>query len=353
MADNNQMNELLLSETAVPDIFIVSHMASLSKDAICLYIWILMTSSSGKITDSEIRGFFLLNEQDTGNAATELIEHGLLIKSEKSYQVTDIRKAEVDAYCRAQIAKGNMDTAQGLSGDEAERNQLAGSINRTFFQGRMPFSCYRLIDTCLYEYKFQGAVVYRLFEEGRNRKQHFYESEMAALARSWYNKGYTTLESLREFIENSKQVDEAEKLVRRLLRRSLNSLDHDYCTKWVEEYHASMDLVEYAFKTNAYRDSIKIMHIDQKLAEWYAAGITAVDAAAVYENERYQENKERNKLARKRKKNSVSWKTGSEAGIDIKKTEASAESLSDVSDMKETDDGGDDPILNMFRGVDD
>ena len=345
MSDNSRINELLLSDTSVSDIFIVQYMASLSKDAICLYMWMLMSNNTGEITESQLKDYSLLEADQAQKAVAELIQNGILIKKDTLYIMVDLKKKEVDAYCSARIAKGDIDAPAVLSSDEEQRNKLADSVSKTFYQGRMPYMFYRLIDTCLYEYKFEDAVVYRLFEDGRERKIHLKVNEMNNLASKWNDKGYNTLQKLGEYYKSHKNAKDIISLMGKLMRRRMNDLDIERINRWAAEYNATSELAEYAFKCNEFRGNIQMANVEDKLKEWHLADIHEIDKAAIYENERYQENK--TKSSRKRGKNNT-WKTGGEAGI---KVEAIKEDVK--AQQTEADDIDNDDILGLFRGVDD
>ncbi len=339
-ADNS---ELLLSDTPVPDIFITQYIQELSKKAICLYMWLLMIIGKDSFTLKDLDDYSVVSGEEKKEALAELISADLLLKKgEDNFVLADLKLREVDDYCKAQIAKG--DTLEGaqMSKDEA-RDVLARSINKTFYLGKMANINYRLIDTCLYEYKFDSAVVYSLFEEARNKKSHYRINFLQKLAEEWYKKGYTTPDKLKKMFDARSEIDNVIKLMGKLTRTHLDGLAIEMIENWVLNYGYKADMAEYAYRCNNFRKTILFKHVDEKLKEWYLADIKSIDQASVYENKRHEENK----LKSSRKWSSGnSWKTGSEMGV-LEETAPSAEV------KKEADDSADnDEILNLFGGMD-
>ena len=353
MKDNSTLSEMLLSDTSISDIFIVQHMASLSKDALCLYMWLNMICGKAlKVAESDVESYGLLSKADAGKAIAELISRGLLSKdSNDNYFLEDLKRNEVDSYIKRKFGEEVSGEYSAFKSESKERDVLAASINKTFFQGHMHYMYFRLVDTCLYEYKFEPSVVYRLFQEGRELKIHLKTDEMLSLAASWNKKGYTTTESLKDYFDKKNRNNEIVSLMGKLTRKHLNQLDYERIDKWVNEYEATPELTKYAFVVNEYRQNIKFIHVEEKLKEWYAAGIKTIDEATVYEAERAAENKA--KASRKRGRDNV-WRTGKEAGIVADTATINKEQIvnPEVNSTSSEDSDDYDPILGMFGGND-
>ena len=342
MKTGSETHELLLSDTSVPDLFIVQYMQDLSKDATALYLWLLMNGNKA-FTEKDAKRFGLIPEPDIGKALGELVSSSLILRKEDgSFLFEDLKKREVDSYIKA-AREGDLSDGTALSADEKARNVLAGSINKTFYQGNMPYLFYRLVDKCLYEYKFDSPVVYSLFEEGRDKRIHLSVTGMYSLAQAWYDKGYNDPERLSSYLSRKNDVEGMISLMGKLTRRRMNGIDIERIEHWVNDYGSTKELVEYAFKVNEYRGNITMKHVDDKLKEWYAADISDIDKAMVYENERKTENQ--TKIRKKLAKDNV-WKTGSEAGIEVSRKE------DDAKASKKEDPEDRDEILDMFGNGD-
>lgn len=344
------MSELLLSDTSIPDIFIVQYMASLSKDALCLYMWLYMTcGKSLRIVASDIDSYGLLSKQESGLAVSELISKGLLIrKSDDELFLIDLKKEEVNSYIRFRFGDEADSKFEAFNKESEQRNVLASSISKTFYCGRMPYVLFNLIDRCLFEYGFESQVVYRLFDEAREKKIHLKSEEMMRMASKWNERGYKTLELLKPYFDSQKNYKEIASAMGKMSRQHLNDMDYERFDVWANELGMNAQMAEFAFRCNEYRKHIQFRHVEEKLREWHAANIFTLDEAMVYENERYQENKA--KASQRKNKDNV-WKTGADAGLTA--DDESKKVKESKSDSSSTDDSAeDDPILSLFGGSD-
>jgi len=339
-------NDLLLSDTLVPDIFMVRYMPMLKKDSIGLYLWSLMTFKKGSFTLDEANSYGVIPGEDIKDCLADLVASGLLVREgDSKFAFVDLKRVEVDAYIKHGVDE---DGQPVFKSDEKSRNVLSNSIQKTYYLGNMQYMFYRLIDKCLYDYKFDDEVVYSLFEEGRDLRIHYKIQPMYDLASNWYEKGYITKDSLKDYYEYKKRRTSNEKLFGKLMRRRLNDLDIERIDKMTKDYCATPDLIEYAFKTLEWRGNITTMMVEDKIKEWFAAGISSIDKAVVYEGQRHQENK--SKASRKRGKTNTR-KSGLEAGIKVENETSNTDNQSsDAADDENQD--VNDSILNMFSGDD-
>ena len=347
-------NRLLLSDTGIPDIFVAKYAQSLSRDALLLYLWIMMKFGQGGSFDtSDIKKLNLIPESDTDKVLAELVTAGVLIRSDKKFNVTDLKAVEVDEYVAAAAARGYVNGDEGVQSDAKQRNVLADSINTTFYQGFMPYVLYRLVDKCLYEYKFESQVVYKLFEYGRDNRIDRDYLAMERCAADWYKQGYTTCERLEVFLERSSRVTKLTKLLGKLLRRRMNDNDISHITKWIMAYDTDEAMLNYAFRVNDYKGDIRTTDIEATLSSWFEAGVTDIESAALFEEERHKENK--SKYSRKKGRAGTSWKTGSEAGINADEQDSGIKEDKKDSAPEEGNAEEDlvlDDILDMFGGGD-
>lgn len=338
MSSKSDNSELLISDTLVPDIFIIQHIHDLSKNAICLYMWLLMIMGNTSFTMQNIAEYSVISDSEKTEAIAELISNDLVLKKgEKSFYLADLKKREVEEYCKTMIAKGDSLDGIELSKDKS-RDVLASSISKTFYLGKMANINYRLIDKCLYEYKFDSSVVYSLFEEARNRKCHFKISYLNKLAEDWYKKGYTTPDKLQKMYDSKNEIDAIVKLLGKLTRKRLDGLDMEKIEKWVYEYEMNSQMVDFAYRSNAFRDKISIKNVDDTLTLWFLADAKTVDQASIFENKKHEENKAK---ATRKKSSGNAWKTGSEMGVvsDVK---------ADKAEKPQDEDSDSDEILDLF-----
>ena len=338
-------NRLLLSDTGIPDIFVAKYAQSLSRDAILLYLWLMMKKGTGEsFGEKDVKDLNLFPVSDTDKVLAELMSAGLIGRVDKDFTITDLKVTEVEEYTADVLAKGYINKDKGVESDDKTREMLSNSISGTFYQGYMPYVFYRLLDKCLYEYKFESQVVYKLFEYGKDNRIDRDYLAMEKVAKEWYDQGYQTCDRLDSFLERSTRVSKLKKVLGNLMHRRMNENDISHINKWIMAYDTDEAMLRYAFKVNEYKGDIKTTDVEATLSSWYEAGVTDVEQAVVYEEERHKENK--SKYSRKKGRGGTSWKTGAEAGLTAegKKTEP--------DDAKDKTAGGEDDlpddILDLF-----
>ena len=130
---------MLLSDTSVPDVFIVCHMQELTGDTLKFCLWLMMTyGTAGKFTLESVKDYSYLNPSEASEAIAELIAAGLVYKSgDDSFCLTDLKQKEALDFAKAYAAKGvNIDGLE-LSADAKARDVLAASISKTFVSWSM------------------------------------------------------------------------------------------------------------------------------------------------------------------------------------------------------------------------
>ena len=266
------------------------------------------------------------------------------LKATNAYYFDDIKAREVEEYVQAR--KSRVENPEALlTSNEKDMKILSDSISSTFYQGELPYIFYRLIDKCLYEYKFDGRVCYKLFEEGYDQSIHRSHALMEKMARSWYDKGYTDIKSLEKQLEINKRTRKLIKLTGSLMRKRLNALDIERVTGWAEDLGATEELVNLAFRKNEYRSNLTLKNVGDTLTKWHDHGIKTAEEAARFSEEEHKENKRK---ATRRKANAGSvWATGEEAGIvSSDKEQPKADKASE--NTAEDDNESPDDILGMF-----
>ncbi len=341
-----ELSRLLINDSLLPDIFLVRYAQELSKNALLVYLWLNMTGDKNSFNEETVKKFKIIPDDEISKTLAELMASGLINRKDKIYSFDDIKAREVEEYVQAQKAKGGDPDLTGLKSDEQERKTLADSISKTFYQGELPYIFYRLIDKCLYEYKFDSIVCYKLFEEGYDQSIHRSNIQMENRAREWFEKGYTDIKSLEKQLEIDKRTKKLIKLTGSLMRKRLNGLDIDRVKSWAEDLGATEELVTLAFKENEFRSNLTLKNVGDTLTKWHDQGIKTAEDAARFSEEEHKENKRK---ATRRKANTGSvWATGEEAGLVNKSEQPKAEEPKNDKASEDKDDDGPDDILNMF-----
>lgn len=357
---NEDYSELVISQSLLDDIFVVRYLQDLSKEAVIVYLWLNMTAGDKEFDDETVKTYRVIPESKVKEVLTELLGAKLIKAAKDKFVLEDLKRREVEEYVNVCKAKGEAGDIPGMSNSE-EYNTLSASISKTFYKGMMDYNYYRLIDKCLYEYRFEGTVCYKLFEEGYQKGILRKYNAMAGIASHWYEKGYTTAESLEKYLEKNSLKERLVKLCSKTMRKHLTDLDINRIHGWVDNLNTNEELVAYAFRVNEFRNNLTLMHIETTLKKWFDLGIDTADKAAKLDEEEHKENARRS--AHRKSRSGTKWRTGAEAGIETAdnasgKTPESTEekpekkeSKASAEDKDESKKGGDsvlDDILDMF-----
>ena len=346
--DREDYSRLLINDSLVPDIFLVRYAQELSRNALLLYLWLNMKDMKENFDENTVKKFKIIPEDEIDKTLAELMAAGLINRKDKTYYFDDIKAREVEEFVQAQKARGDNPDAV-LTSNEKDMKILSDCISSTFYQGELPYIFYRLIDKCLYEYKFDVRVCYKLFEEGYDQSIHRSLALMEKMARSWYDKGYTDIKSLEKQLEINKRTKKLIKLTGSLMRKRLNALDIERVTGWAEDLGATEELVNLAFRKNEFRTNLTLKNVGDTLTKWHDLGITTAEEAAKFSEEEHKENAR--KAGRRKANAGSSWRTGAEAGIGD--TKPVSDNKTEVSDnTKEEDNSIPDDILDMFGDSD-
>ena len=316
---NDDYSELVISQSQLDDIFVVRYLQDLSREAVVVYLWLNMTAKDSEFDEESVKSYRVIPESKVKEALTELLGAKLIRASKDKFAMEDLKRREVEEYVNICKAKGESGDIPGMN-DTDEHKMLATSISKTFFRGLMDYNYYRLIDKCLYEYRFEGTVCYKLFEEGYQKGILRKYNAMAGVASHWFEKGYTTAESLEKYLEKNSLKDRLVKLCSKTLRRHLTDLDINRIYGWVDDLNANEELVAYAFRVNEFRNNPNLKHIEDTLKKWFDLGVDTADKAAKLDEEEHKENVRRS--VNRKSRSGSKWKTGAEAGLALTDTDA-------------------------------
>ena len=354
---NDGYSELVISQSQLDDIFVVRYLQDLSREAVVVYLWLNMTAGGSEFDEESVKTYRVIPENKVKEALTELLGAKLIRASKDKFVMEDLKRREVEEYVNICKARGESEDIPGMS-DTEEHKMLAASISRTFFRGLMDYNYYRLIDKCLYEYRFEGTVCYKLFEEGYQKGILRKYNTMAGVASHWFEKGYTTADRLEQYLEQNSLKERLVKLCSKTLRKHLTDLDIVRIHSWVDNLNTNEELVAYAFRVNEFRNNLTLMNIENTLKKWFDAGIDTAEKAAKLNEEEHKENAR--KSAHRKNRAGSKWKTGAEAGLsmsgegsgnaeDTKAPAAGNEKPGPDNGKAKKDDGSiPDDILDMF-----
>ncbi len=297
--------KLLLTDTAIPDLFISEYMAGLSEVALKCYLYLCSGAKSLRcsLSEKDLTARLSLTLDDVKGALLELTYSGLIEKGDRGVIfLKDLKQVEIDGYIRVQREQTLPPDASPIRAEDEERDTLCRSIEKTFFTGSMGYQWYREIDVLLDDFHFEQGVVYRLFLDCYEKKQLRSLTQVRSRALIWQSKGITRLDELSEYLAREEEISQTLHKVGKILRRKTVSYDEDCVRIWIERLGYSFDIIDYAIKKVWEYQEPSLNKADSYLKSWFASGVRSLADAHTYEEEKAKKNKQayqRDKDARK------------------------------------------------------
>ena len=259
----DESRKLLLSDTLVPDIFIMEYLPGLSGLAVKIYLYLLLSAHSVRSITEQDLSRRLGQDSDTIHAAlVELAAVELIALKERSLEIVDVKAAEIE---RAYRPKTESSPQEMIKAQEkfGVREKLMADIAKTFFQGLMSPSWYGEIDSWFDRYHFEPEVIYALFQECARRNKLDSKAYIAKVAENWASRGIATFNDLNTYFMAYDKVNKASKKVGRKLRRTMTEYDEEMVARWIEQYHYDFDIIEIALRKSTRVTNPNLEFIDR------------------------------------------------------------------------------------------
>ena len=282
----DESRKLLLSDTLVPDIFIMEYLPGLSGLAVKIYLYLLLSAHSVRSITEQDLSRRLGQDSDTIHAAlVELAAVELIALKERSLEIVDVKAAEIE---RAYRPKTESSPQEMIKAQEkfGVREKLMADIAKTFFQGLMSPSWYGEIDSWFDRYHFEPEVIYALFQECARRNKLDSKAYIAKVAENWASRGIATFNDLNTYFMAYDKVNKASKKVGRKLRRTMTEYDEEMVARWIEQYHYDFDIIEIALRKSTRVTNPNLEFIDRVIREWFEHQLRDAEAIKVYETEK-------------------------------------------------------------------
>jgi len=278
-----ESRKLLLSDTLVPDIFIMEHLPALSGLAVKLYLYALFcTRTKHALTESDLARRMGEDTDMIKAALTELAAAELIVLRDKGFEFSDIKAAEIEKIYRPRTASTPL---EALSGQKAQpaREKLMSDIAKTFFQGLMSPSWYSEIDSYFERFGFEPEVIYALFQECARRNKLNSKAYIAKVAENWASRGIVTYADLNRYFMTYDQISKASKKIGRKMRRNMTEFDEEKVARWIEKLGYDYDLIEIALRKAARLTNPNLDFVDRLLEEWFSHQLKDAESIQAYE----------------------------------------------------------------------
>ena len=297
----DEKRKLLLTDTQVPDLFISDYMLGLSACAIKCYLYYLMVEKKSKnLSEKDFAGRLGFPLEEIKGALAELTMAGLIQWNNKGkIELMDIKEVEVEAFLRLKN-KSMTEKPEGIRPEDNKRDDLAHSVEKTFFHGSMAHGWYREMDILWDEFQFEPDVIYHLFKYCKE-KRHLSSIQMVhTTAVLWKQKGVKSMKELSDFLEKESAVSQMMIKIRKKLRRRMTEYDEEYIRDWMEKLPFSEEIMEFAIRRmSEFQNYPSLKGADELLKEWHLRDLKTFQEIELFEKEKAAQNKKQYAIEKK------------------------------------------------------
>jgi DnaD/phage-associated family protein len=282
----DESRKLLLSDTMVPDIFILEYLPELSGLAVKIYLFLLLTARTNRnITDQDLARRLGQDADAIRASLLELATAGLIELKERSIELMDVKAAEIERTWRRKTTSLPEETTQSQQ-RFAKREKLMADIARTFFQGMMSPSWYGEIDAWFDRYGFEPEVIYALFQECAHRNKLDSKAYIATVAENWSKRGIVSFNDLNSYFLAHDKVSKLSRKIGRKLRKNMTEYDDEIVARWIDQLGFDFDIIEIALRKMTKMSHPNLAFIDRILQEWFEHQLHDAEAIKTYEQEK-------------------------------------------------------------------
>jgi DnaD/phage-associated family protein len=290
--------DMLFSDTGIPDIFICERMPSLPSECVKVYVYGLFLCKNNKAARLEEISEKLGLSRDTLNAALVTLENEeLLVRTPSGISFTDIKAREVDRLYRRKEVSSPGEVLSNTRFHQ-KRNSCIQSMNQMFFGGLMPSEWYTFIDNLFNQHRFDEDVMVSLFQycKDRDALNRKYVGQVAA---NWSKKKITSHLELEKYMEAFQRTRDLGYQIFKALRlsKTLSIYEEECVERWSEEYGYGMDVIEIALRKTMGKP-VSFRYIDSILKNWFLEGLKTKDQVLAFSERKAAAAKEEAAAAR-------------------------------------------------------
>ena len=284
---------LIFEDLNIPEVFISEHFCSANSDYIKVYIYCLyLCKYNSEISILDLSKKLSIPINTVEQAFKYWEEQGVIIKKNKSYELCDLKRIEVNKLYSPKLSTTPEEALENTN-NNVLRTQAINDINTTFFQGIMSPSWYTDIDLLFKKYSFEEDVMVALFRYCFDR-QALHRNYLYAVAEGWSNNKIKTMNDLEKYYLANEQANKIKKTISKKLgiMRNLSQYEEAYIEKWTNEYRFNMDIIEIALKKTTAKTNFSFDYLDRIITDWHEKNFSTQDEILSYLKEQKQKAKE-------------------------------------------------------------
>ena len=282
----DESRKLLLSDTMVPDLFILEYLPTLSGIAVKIYLFLLLTVRTSRIlTEQDLARRLGQEAEAVRTALLELASADLLHYNDEKIELIDIKAAEIERLYRPRTAAPPHETERAQKRFD-QREKLMGDIARTFFQGMMSPSWYVEIDSWFDLFGFEPEVIYALFQECARRNKLDSKAYISKVAENWSKRGIISFNDLNQYFLDYDKVSKASRKIGKKLRKNMTEYDEEMVARWIEQLGYDFYIIELALRKTTRLSHPNLSFIDRLLQEWFEHNLHDAEAIQAFGTEK-------------------------------------------------------------------
>jgi len=284
---------MLFSDLNIPEVFITEHLCAATGDYVKIYIYCLfLCKYSGEITPLDLSKKLSLPLKTVELGLQYWQEQGIMIKKNKTYELCDLKKMEIDKLYKPKLTSSLEDALESNT-KNILRTQAINDINTSFFQGVMSPTWYTDIDNLFTKYQFDEDVMIALFRYCFDR-QALHKKYLYAVAEGWAANKVRTANDLERYYLEVEKTNKIKKNISKKLgiTRNLSQYEEAYIEKWTVDYNYPMEIIEIALKKTTSKTNFSFDYIDKMISDWHEKNLLTTDDVSSYLKEQKQKNKE-------------------------------------------------------------
>jgi len=269
--------QLIFSNTSIPDVFFTEYLSCANGDFVKVYLYLYFISKYNKdIKVNDLSKKLELPLKTIQDAIKYWEEQDLLIRKNQGYIVANIQDIELHKIYKPKVSISAKDLKNAE--ESKSRAKVVDTINNEFFQGVMSPSWYGDIELWFKKYGFDDAVMIALFRYCFN-KSALHRNYISTVAEAWYKNKIKTFSDLDSYYEKQEKVKTLETAIKRKLRLSRNFTVYEeaYVEKWNINYGYDLSVIEIALKKASSKYNLSFEYMDKMITDWHERGLKTAE----------------------------------------------------------------------------
>ena len=284
---------MIYEDLNIPELFITEYFCNANGDYVKIYLYCrFLCKYQSEISPLDLSKKLSIPLKTVEEGLKYWEEQNVLIKKNKTYEFTDLKKIAVDKLYTPRLTS-SLEDAIDSNEKNIVRTQAINEINTTFFQGVMSPTWYSAIDNLFNKYGFDEDVMVSLFRYCFDR-QALHRNYIQAVAEGWSNSKIKTMNDLEKYYMSMEELNKVKKFISQKLNlyRSLTQFEESFVEKWTKDYNYSKDIIEIALKKTTSKSKPSFDYLDTLITDWHEKNLKSPEEVTTYLKEQKQKAKE-------------------------------------------------------------